>query len=86
MGYLDNSTITVDAVLTKVGRDLLASGQAINPARIVFTDTEVDYRQWNASHPSGSAYYGEAIENMPLTEALVRADIFYRDRLNETDL
>ena len=81
MGYLDNSTITVDAVLTKVGRDLLASGQAINPVRIVFTDTEIDYRLWNPSHPSGSAYYGEAIENMPLTEALVKAETFYRDRL-----
>jgi len=81
MGYLDNSTITVDAVLTKVGRDLLASGRPINPSRIVFTDTEVDYRLWNPSHPSGSAYYGSAIEGMPLTEALVKADTFYRDRL-----
>ena len=81
MGYLDNSTITVDAVLTKVGRDLLASGRPINPSRIVFTDTEVDYRLWNPSHPSGSAYYGAAIEEMPLTEALVKADTFYRDRL-----
>ena len=81
MAYLDNSTITVDAVLTKVGRNLLASGQAINPTRIVFTDTEVDYRLWNPSHPSGSAFYGEAIENMPTTEALVKADSFYKDVL-----
>ena len=30
MGYLDNSTVVVDAILTKEGRKLLATGNALN--------------------------------------------------------
>lgn len=32
-------------------------------------DDEIDYTLYNPTHPSGSAYYGEAIDNMPLLEA-----------------
>lgn len=71
MGYLDNSTITVDAILTKKGRELLARGQ--NEFRITqfaLADDEIDYDLYNPEHPLGTAYYGAAIENMPVTEAL----------------
>ena len=70
MGYLNNSVVTVDAILTKKGRELLARGDG--PFRITqfaLADDEIDYTLYNTSHPSGSAYYGEAIENMPLLEA-----------------
>ena len=30
---------------------------------------EIDYTLYNPNHPSGSAYYGEAIDGMPLLEA-----------------
>ena len=30
MGYLDSTTVTVDAILTKQGRKLLAQGNALN--------------------------------------------------------
>jgi hypothetical protein len=71
MGYLDNSSVTVDAVLTKKGRELLARGQ--NEFRITsfaLADDEVDYDLYNTDHPLGTAYYGAAIENMPVMEAL----------------
>jgi hypothetical protein len=32
-------------------------------------DDEIDYTLYNPNHPSGSAFYGEAIENMPILEA-----------------
>ena len=70
MGYLNNSTITVDAVLTKKGRELLARGR--NEFRITqfaLSDDEIDYDLWNPAHPLGSNYYGSIIENMPLVEA-----------------
>jgi len=76
MGYLDNSTITVDAILTKRGRELLAmggTGTGTNPFNITqfaLADDEVDYDLWNPAHPLGSAYYGTVIENMPVTEAV----------------
>jgi hypothetical protein len=70
MGYLDKSTITVDAILTKRGRELLAQGAAnFNVAKFAIADDEVDYRLYNTAHPLGTAYYGNIIENMPVLEA-----------------
>lgn len=70
MGYLNNSIVTVDAILTKKGRELLARGDgSFKITQFALADDEVDYTLFNTSHPSGSAYYGEAIENMPVLEA-----------------
>jgi len=81
MGYLDNSSITVDAVLTKKGRDILKNGGSLNISSFTLSDTGVDYTLWNPSHPSGSAFYGEAIENLPMLEASVHAEYNSRNRL-----
>ena len=71
MGYLDNSSITVDAILTKRGRELLARGDgSFNITQFALADDEIDYTLFNENHPNGSQYYGEAIENMPLLEAI----------------
>lgn len=70
MGYLSNSVVTVDAILTKKGRELLAKGDgSFKITQFALADDEIDYTLYNPTHPSGSAYYGEAIENMPLLEA-----------------
>jgi hypothetical protein len=71
MGYLDNSSITVDAILTKKGRELLSKGRdSFNITQFALADDEIDYNLWNPAHPLGSSYYGIIIENMPLVEAL----------------
>ena len=70
MGYLNNSVVTVDAILTKKGRELLARGDgSFKLTQFALADDEIDYTLYNPNHPSGSAYYGEALENMPLLEA-----------------
>jgi len=70
MGYLSNSVVTVDAILTKKGRELLAKGDgSFKITQFALADDEIDYTLYNPDHISGSAYYGEAIENMPLLEA-----------------
>jgi len=70
MGYLNNSVVTVDAILTKKGRELLARGDgSFRITQFALADDEIDYTLYNTTHPSGSAFYGEAIENMPLLEA-----------------
>jgi hypothetical protein len=70
MGYLNSSVLTVDAILTKKGRELLARGDgSFRITQFALSDDEIDYTMYNPNHPSGSAYYGEAIENMPLLEA-----------------
>lgn len=70
MGYLNNSVITVDAILTKKGRELLARNDgSFRITQFALSDDEIDYTLFNPTHPSGSAYYGEAIDGMPLLEA-----------------
>jgi hypothetical protein len=70
MGYLNNQVVTVDAILTKKGRELLAKGDgSFKITQFALADDEIDYTLYNPTHPSGSAFYGEAIENMPLMEA-----------------
>jgi len=70
MGYLNNAVITVDAILTTKGRELLARNDAsFQITQFALGDDEIDYTLYNPNHPSGSAYYGEAIDNMPLLEA-----------------
>ena len=70
MGYLNNQVVTVDAILTNKGRELLAKGDgSFNITQFALSDDEIDYTLYNPNHPSGSAFYGEAIQNMPLMEA-----------------
>jgi len=70
MGFLNNSVVTVDAVLTKKGRELLARGDgSFKITQFALADDEIDYTLYNPQHPSGSAFYGQAIESMPLLEA-----------------
>ena len=70
MGFLNNTTITVDAILTKKGRELLAQGSnAFNITKFALADDEVDYNLWDTTHPNGTDSYGAVIENMPLLEA-----------------
>ena len=71
MGYLNNSSVTVDAILTKKGRELLAEGRdSFRITQFAIADDEIDYDLWNPDHPLGSNYYGIIIENMPIVEAV----------------
>ena len=70
MGYLNNQVITVDAILTKKGRQLLAQNDGtFRITQFALADDEIDYTLYNPNNTSGSAFYGEAIQNMPLLEA-----------------
>ena len=68
MGYLDNASVTVDAVLTKLGRERLSQGQ-LDITKFALGDDEINYGLYDTAHNLGSAYYGEAIERMPILEA-----------------
>jgi hypothetical protein len=70
MGYLNNTVVTVDAILTTKGRQLLAQNDgSFRITQFALADDEIDYTLYNPNNPSGSAYYGQAIINMPLLEA-----------------
>lgn len=71
MGYLNKSTITVDAILTKKGRELLAKGRdGFRITKFAVSDDEIDYTLYNTAHPLGTNYYGATIESMPILEAV----------------
>jgi hypothetical protein len=71
MGYLNNASVTVDAILTTKGREILSNGttNGLDIRYFALGDDEVNYDLWNPAHPLGSDYYGIVIENMPVLEA-----------------
>ena len=70
MSFLNNQLVTIDAVLTKKGRELMARNDgSFQITQFALADDEIDYTLYNPSHPSGSAFFGEAIEKMPLLQA-----------------
>ena len=82
MGFLNNTSVTVDAILTKKGRELLARGQnEFQITKFALSDDEIDYNLWDVTHPNGSNYYGAVIENMPLLESFVDENQVMRFKL-----
>ena len=70
MGILNNQYVVLDAILTTKGRQLLARNDgSFKITQFALSDDEIDYTLYNPSHPSGSAFYGEAIENTQVLEA-----------------
>ena len=68
MAYIDNQTMTVDAILTKKGRELLAQNGNLNITSFALADDEIDYTLYQPNHPNGSAFYDLAIRNTPVFE------------------
>jgi len=70
MAFLDNSgDIILDAVLTELGRKRLAEGNGgFNITKFAVADDEIDYRLFNLSNPSGSAYYDLNVNLTPTLE------------------
>lgn len=91
MGILNSTYVTVDAILTKKGREMLAKGN-FNITQFALSDDEIDYTLYNPNHPSGSAFYGESIELTPVIEAfpddsqLMRYKLFTASRSTTTKL
>ena len=82
MAILNPSTVTVDAILTKKGRELLARNDgSFQITQFSLADDEIDYTLYNPNQPSGSAFYGEAIEAMPVIEAFPNESQIMRYKL-----
>jgi len=70
MAYLNSTSVVIDAILTKKGRELLARNDgSFQITQFSLADDEIDYSLYNPYHPSGSAFYGEAIQAMPVIQA-----------------
>ena len=84
MGFLDNSTITVDAILTKRGREILSQGGNFNITKFALSDEEVDYTLYDVTHPAGTDSYGAVIENMSLLEGAPNRSTFNSFLINQS--
>jgi len=73
MGYQEvDGVVTVHAKLTDLGKKYLLTQQSKFEIRFFAPfDDEVDYSLWNVNHDNGSAYYGAAIEAMPVLQPVV---------------
>ena len=77
MGYIDKTSLSVDALLTKKGVDYLRKavfGENQNAEHVItkfaLGDDEIDYGLWDET-PSGSNFvkhYGQIIDNQPVIE------------------
>ena len=85
MGFLDNTTVTVDAILTKKGREKLARDGDLVITQYAFADDDIDYGLYDVSHPNGSSFYGAVLENMPLLEAFTDETQVMRYKLFTAD-
>lgn len=74
MGFIDNSTIVVDSILTKRGKELFLSGGNTKIVKYALSDEDVDYTLWDKKHPDGPGAYGTVIENMNVLEANIARD------------
>ena len=54
MGYLNNSTRVLDAILTKKGREILSSGGNFEVSKFALGDDEIDYQLWDTTHTKGT--------------------------------
>ena len=82
MGYLNNTSVVVDAILTNTGRQLLAQNDgSFQITQFSLSDDEVDYTLYNPTQPSGSAFYGEAIEHMPIIQAFPESNEIMKYKL-----
>jgi len=84
MGFLDNTSVTVDAILTKRGREILSTGGDFQITKFSLSDEEVDYTLYDVTHPNGTDYYGTVIENMNLLEAIPNRTNFRSFLVNQS--
>ena len=72
MGFINNTSYLLNAVLTRRGREYLASNNSrFNITKFALADDEVDYTLWDTAHPLGTDYYGAVLESIPLVEPCV---------------
>ena len=85
MSFLDKSSLVVDAVLTKLGRERLSENNFLVD-KFALGDDEVDYHLYNEANTQGPNNYGIVIENMPIHQAFLASDMALRYKLVTQDI
>jgi hypothetical protein len=69
MGLLDSSTLTVNAILTTRGRELLSTKGSVDITKFALSDEEIDYTLHDRKHASGTNSFGVILDNTTILEA-----------------
>ncbi len=82
MGFINNTSYLLDAVLTKKGREYLAKSSGnFNITKFALSDDEIDYTLWDTVHPMGTDYYGAVLESTPMIEPCVDPEVVMKYKL-----
>ena len=82
MGFINNTSYILNAVLTKKGREYLAKSSGnFNITKFALSDDEIDYTLWNTAHPNGTNYYGAVLESTPMLEPCVDPEVVMKYKL-----
>jgi hypothetical protein len=82
MGFINNTSYILNAVLTKKGREYLAKSDGkFNITKFALADDEVDYTLWDTAHPKGTDYYGAVLESTPMIEPCVDPEVVMKYKL-----
>lgn len=70
MGLFNGTNVSVEAILTTRGRELLSKDSGkLNITKYALGDEEIDYTLYDDTHPSGDASFGVVLENTIPIEA-----------------
>ena len=77
MIYLDKTETTIDAVLTKLGRQYISSGKPFQITKFALGDDEIDYSLWDTTQNNPGVY----IEKLPVFEAIIDENYAFKSKL-----
>ena len=76
MGLYNSSTLSVEAILTTRGKELLSTDGTVNITKFALGDEEIDYTLYDETHPNGTDSFGVVLENtIPLESSPTRQNL-----------
>ena len=82
MGFINNTSYILNAVLTKKGKEYLSKSDGkFNITKFALADDEIDYTLWDTAHPKGTNYYGAVLESTPMIEPCVDPEVIMKYKL-----
>ena len=87
MGFINNTSYILNAVLTKKGKQYLAKSDGkFNITKFALSDDEIDYTLWDTAHPKGTDYFGAVLESTPMLEPCVDPEVVMKYKLFTMDV
>ena len=77
MGLFNGTNLSVEAILTTRGRELLSKdGGKLEITKFALSDEDIDYTLFDDTHPNGTVSFGKVLESVIPLEATPAAETF----------